>query len=115
MNQAPPVVGLRYPGFSAEDDGVEVASLGSHGIVTAAKVGTLGKEQVLDMVRGGDVEGAQAVLVPDTAMHSLAWLDDLEKAINKPVLTANQITVWEGLRIAERPIRLDGMGYLFRL
>jgi maleate cis-trans isomerase len=95
--------------------GVEVAALGSHGIVTAAEVGTLDKKQVVDMVRSGDVDGAQAVLVPDTAMHSLAWLDDLEAAIGKPVLTANQVTIWEGLRIAGASTRLPGMGSLFRL
>jgi maleate cis-trans isomerase len=95
--------------------GIEVASLGSHGIVTAAEVGTLGKEQVTAMVRGGDVEDAEAVLVPDTAMHSLAWLDDLEKAVGKPVLTANQVTIWEGLRIAGGTTHLDEMGSLFRL
>lgn len=95
--------------------GVDVASLGSHGILTAAEVGTLGKERVAAMVRSGDVDDAEAVLVPDTAMHSLAWLDDLESAAGKPVLTANQVTVWEGLRIAGGSTRLDGMGSLFRL
>jgi maleate cis-trans isomerase len=65
-------------------------------------------------VRSGDVDDAQAVLVPDTAMHSLAWLDDLEEAIGKPVLTANQVTIWEGIRIAGGSTRLDGMGSLFR-
>jgi maleate cis-trans isomerase len=94
--------------------GIEVASLGSHGIVTAAEVGTLDRDRVIAMVRAGDVEDADAVLVPDTAMHSLAWLDDLEAATGKPVLTANQVTVWEGLRIADGNTRLAGMGALFR-
>jgi maleate cis-trans isomerase len=95
--------------------GVDVASLGSHGILTAAEVGTLGKQRVIDMARSGDVDEAEAVLVPDTAMHSLAWLDDLEKAVGKPVLTANQVTVWEGLRIAGGSTRHEGLGSLFRL
>jgi maleate cis-trans isomerase len=94
--------------------GIEVAALGSQGIVTAAEVGTLDKDRVVDMVRSGDVDDAEAVLVPDTAMHSLAWLDDLEEAIGKPVLTANQVTIWEGIRIAGGSTRLDGMGSLFR-
>jgi maleate cis-trans isomerase len=95
--------------------GIDVLSLGSHGIITAAEVGTFGRDRVLDIARGGDVDGADAVLVPDTAMHSLAWLDDLEEAVGKPVLTANQVTVWEGLRIAGASTRLDGLGALFRV
>jgi hypothetical protein len=79
--------------------GVEVVNLGNHGIYTAAEVGTLGRDQVVEIVRGADRDSAQAILVPDTAMHSLAWLDHLEDAAGKPGLTANQVTVWEGLRI----------------
>ena len=90
----------------------EVVHLGSHGINTAAEVGTLGREQVLAMVRAADVPSAQAVLVPDTAMHSLAWVEELEAAVGKPVLTANQVTVWEGMRIAGVPAMLPGLGSL---
>lgn len=94
--------------------GAEVVSFGSHDIYTAAEVGLLTKEQVIGMVKSADTAEAEAVLVPDTAMHSLLWLEDLEKAVGKPVLTANQVTVWEGLRIAGAPTRYDGLGTLFR-
>jgi maleate cis-trans isomerase len=94
--------------------GVETVSFGSHGIYTAAEVGLLTKEQVVEMVESADATDAQAVLVPDTAMHSLMWLEELEATVGKPVLTANQVTVWEGLRIAGAPTRFDGLGALFR-
>jgi maleate cis-trans isomerase len=94
--------------------GVETVSFGSHGIYTAAEVGLLTKEQVVAMVEAADAQDAEAVLVPDTAMHSLMWLADLEAAVGKPVLTANQVTVWEGLRIAGAPTSFDGLGTLFR-
>lgn len=94
--------------------GAEVVSFGSHGIYTAAEVGLLTLEQVVAMVRSADTPDADAVLVPDTAMHSLLWLEDLEAAVGKPVLTANQVTVWEGLRIAGAPTRYAGLGTLFR-
>lgn len=93
--------------------GIETVSFGSHGIYTAAEVGLLSKDQVVAMVRAADIPEVEAVLVPDTAMHSLLWLDDLESAVGKPVLTANQVTVWEGLRIAGAPTSHDGLGALF--
>lgn len=93
--------------------GVDVVHVESHGIVTATEVGTLGKDAVVQMALGADVPAAQAVLVPDTAMRSLAWLEDMENALGKPVLTANQVTVWEGLRIAGWTGSLPGMGKLF--
>jgi maleate cis-trans isomerase len=93
--------------------GIEVTAIGSHDIYTAAEVGTLGRDEVVAMVTGSDRSGAEAVLVPDTAMHSLAWLPDLEEAAGMPVLTANQVTVFEGLRIAGSVPVLPDLGTLF--
>lgn len=94
--------------------GIEVVAMGSHGIVTAAEVGTLGREQVLAVVRGADLsERVQAVLVPDTAMHTLEWLSDAEAETGRPVLTANQVTIWKGLQLLGVRPSLPGSGRLF--
>ncbi|MFF8843103.1 decarboxylase [Streptomyces sp. NPDC015127] len=94
--------------------GLEVVAARASGIVTAAEVGTWGREQVLELLRKGDDPGADAVLMPDTALHTVAHLPELEAAAGKPVLTANQVTVWEGLRLAERKgAWSDELGKLF--
>jgi maleate cis-trans isomerase len=93
--------------------GVEVVSMGSHGIVTAAEVGTLRPEQVVEMVKAADHPDAEAILVPDTAMHTLEIVDDLEAAVGKPVLTANQVTVWKGLELVGPVPYLAHLGTLF--
>jgi maleate cis-trans isomerase len=95
------------------DAGIEVLAGGSHGIVTAEEVGTLGREAVLDLARGADHPAAGAVLVPDTALHTVRRLGELEAAVGKPVLTANQVSVWEALRLAGRPALATGFGSLF--
>jgi maleate cis-trans isomerase len=96
------------------DAGIEVVSFQSNDIATAGEVGLLGKDEVIAMAKAADHADAEAILIPDTAMHSLRWVDDLEQATGKVVLTANQVTVWEGLRIAGRPLALPGLGALFR-
>jgi maleate cis-trans isomerase len=93
--------------------GVEVMSMGCRGIITAAEVGTLGRQNVLDFVAANDHPHAQAVLVPDTALHTVAWLDELEARVGKPVLTANQVSVWAGLRLAGESTPRSGLGTLF--
>ena len=96
--------------------GIAVTALGSHGIITAAEVGTLGYEQVEAIATGADVSGgAQAVLIPDTAMHTLQWIDKLEAVVGLPVLTANQVTVWQGIRLVGEVPRYDTLGSLFRV
>lgn len=93
--------------------GVDVVAMGSHGIITAAEVGTLGPDQVAAMVSAADHPDADAVLVPDTAMHTLEIIDRLEEAVGKPVLTANQVTVWKGLQLIGPVPALSGLGSLF--
>jgi maleate cis-trans isomerase len=97
-----------------EEAGLEVLDAASRGIVTAAEVGTLGEGALVDLVTGGDRPEAEAVLVPDTALHTARSLPALEAAAGKPVLTANQVSVWEALRLAGRdaPPR-PGLGALF--
>ncbi|MGW2698609.1 maleate cis-trans isomerase family protein [Streptomyces sp. NPDC001340] len=95
--------------------GLEVVSVRSSGIVTAAEVGTWGQEDVLTLARAADADasGAEAVLLPDTALHTAAHLLLLEKTLSKPVLTANQVSVWEGLRLADRRVNAPRLGALF--
>ena len=93
--------------------GVEVVSTRASGIVTAAEVGTWGEAEILAVARAGDRPDADAVLVPDTALHTAAHLPALEKALSKPVLTANQVTVWEALRLAGRKVNAPTLGTLF--
>ncbi|MFR9723954.1 decarboxylase [Streptomyces sp. MS19] len=94
--------------------GAEVTGLRGSGVITAAEVGTWGRDEVLALAREGDDPAAEAVLLPDTALHTAAWLPDLEAAVGKPVLTANQVTAWEGLRLLGRgPVRCPAMGSLF--
>ncbi|MBV9025391.1 MAG: aspartate/glutamate racemase family protein [Streptomycetaceae bacterium] len=113
-------VAATYPEDVAEhfttflkDSGAEVVSTRGSGIITAAEVGTWGRAEVLALTRGGDHPQAEAVLLPDTALHTAGYLTDLEVEIGKPVLTANQVTVWEGLRLLGADTPRAGLGTLF--
>ncbi|MCX5043677.1 maleate cis-trans isomerase [Aldersonia sp. NBC_00410] len=94
--------------------GIEVAKVSSHEIITAAEVGTLTADRLLDITVAGDDPAAQAVLLPDTAFHTAAHLELLEQRLGKPVLTANQVTVWKSLRLVGAPVHRVGLGRLFR-
>ncbi|MEU0218154.1 aspartate/glutamate racemase family protein [Streptomyces sp. NPDC006265] len=92
---------------------VEVVSVNSSGIVTAAEVGTWGEAELLTLARNSDHPDAEALLLPDTALHTAAHIPALEKELGKPILTANQVTVWEGLRLADRRVNAPELGALF--
>lgn len=65
------------------------------------------------LARAADSPEAQAVMLPGTALHTAAFLPELEKELGKPVLTANQVTVWEALRLTDRRVNAPGLGALF--
>lgn len=77
------------------------------------EVGTWGEEEVFALAREADSPDAEALLLPDTALHTATHIPALEKELGKPVLTANQVTVWEALRLTDRRVNAPAMGALF--
>ncbi|MFE9019079.1 aspartate/glutamate racemase family protein [Streptomyces sp. NPDC007808] len=92
---------------------VEVVAVRGSGIITAAEVGTWGDKELFALAKEADHPDAEAVLLPDTALHTASHLPDLEQHVGKPVLTANQVTVWEALRLTDRRVNAPELGALF--
>lgn len=69
-------------------------------------------ETILRAAAETDRRTAEALLIPDTALSTMAIVDRLERALGKTVLTANQVTIWEGLRLAGSPLTVAGYGQL---
>lgn len=93
--------------------GIEVLAMSSADIDTAAEVGELSPEAVVELAVSHDHPDADAVLVPDTAMRTLGVLGAVENRLGKAVLTANQVTIWEGLRQAGVSVTSGELGALF--
>lgn len=93
--------------------GVEIVAMGSADIDTAAEVGHLSPDQVVELAVSRDHPEAQTLLVPDTAMRTLAVIPELESRLGKPVLTANQVTIWQALRLAGARPTSSVLGTLF--
>lgn len=55
---------------------------------------------------------APVVLVPDTALPSLMYVDELEQIAGRPVLTANAVTMWDAIRLMSSEFQVDGFGSL---
>ncbi|MBK0421907.1 aspartate/glutamate racemase family protein [Leucobacter sp. CSA2] len=96
-----------------QDAGITVVSLVSHDIETAALAGELDDDGVVALAESNNPEEAQIVLLPDTAMHTARIVNRLEEALGKPVLTANQVTLWQGLRLAGIAPVIPQLGALF--
>ncbi|WNF27220.1 decarboxylase [Streptomyces sp. C11-1] len=93
--------------------GVEAVGAASGGAASSAEAGSWGPERVKRLALEADDPDAEAVLIPGTSLHTAAYIPELEEALGKPVLTGNQVTVWEGLRLTDRRIWAPTLGTLF--
>lgn len=95
----PAPVAERFAAFLGAG-GIEVAGLTPNDVMTATEAGEMSDEATVRMVAAGDRPDAEAVFVPDTALRTASVLPGLARELGKPVLTANQVTVWEAARLA---------------
>ncbi|MDX6253120.1 MAG: maleate isomerase, partial [Kribbellaceae bacterium] len=86
-------------GYLAEA-GVEVVA--SAGLGLTSEIWTVPYETTSDLVRDTDTPDAQAVFVSCTNLPTYDVIAKLEADLGKPVLTANQVTMWAALTIAGR-------------
>jgi maleate cis-trans isomerase len=52
------------------------------------------------------------LLIPDSAVNTLELVGELERDLGRPVVTANQATLWKGLGLLGLPARVPGVGAL---
>ncbi len=103
-----------FRGF-LETDGVEVVHMGCLDVWTGDESALIERDEVLHFARANDHPDAEAVLIPDTALHTAGFLSELETAVGKTVLTANQVSMWEALRLAKGLVPQSGLGRLMEV
>ena len=95
--------------------GITVTALRWLDAPTGFDAANIGADQLATALAATDRGGAEAVLIPDTALPSLEVIERLEGTCKLPVLTANQVTIWAALGLARNPLVVPGCGKLFTI
>ncbi|WP_410579934.1 decarboxylase [Amycolatopsis sp. lyj-108] len=74
---------------------------------------TWDRGQITELAIAADQAEAEAVLIPETALHTAPLLEELETGLGKPVLTATAVTLWDSLHALGTPPIRPGLGKLF--
>ncbi len=98
-----------------ESIGIEVVSMKGLGIVKDTEVGRLTPKVAYDLAKKIDRPEAQAVFISCTNFRTLEVIDILEKDLRKPVVTSNQATMWNLLRLLGIHESIKRYGELFTL
>jgi maleate isomerase len=72
-------------------------------------------EPLYAQIRAACPDTADGVLIAGTGFRCVAIIETLEQDLRRPVLSANQVSLWHGLRLAGIRPEISGYGSLFRL
>lgn len=109
----------------ADPDGFDSSYVGHHGFElagvrgagrTVAELATVPEDEVRRLAEAlfRAHPGADAVYVPAPHWATIGFIDDMERELGVPVITAIQAIVWESLRLAGIAEPIGGYGRLLR-
>lgn len=113
LSPYPPDIGARFVAFLGEL-GVAVSAISDLGAPSGQDSRRLDITAEVERHESRHGRTGAPLLIPDTAVDTLDLVADLEQAFGRAVITANQASVWEVLRLAGCPARLERAGCLFR-
>jgi maleate cis-trans isomerase len=96
-----------------EDSGIKVLKsqwLNKAGFDIAA----VSQETLYHLVQAVDTADSEAVFISCTSLHTLDIIEKLEIDLQKPVITSNQVSVWNALRLAKIKDSIEGYGALLK-
>jgi maleate isomerase len=71
--------------------------------------------EIYEWVRGHVPPSAQAVFIGGNALRAIGVIAALEEDLRRPILTANQVSLWYALRMAGAEVSVDDYGQLFKM
>jgi maleate cis-trans isomerase len=95
-----------------EAAGFEIA--GYHRLEHVTDIYAENEERAYELARRADAPEADAVLLSGTGLPTVAVLETLERDLGKPVLSSNQASLWQALRMARVRESIAGYGRLLR-
>ena len=69
--------------------------------------------EIYEWVREHVPSSAQAVFIGGNAVRAIGTIAALEEDLRRPILTANQVSLWCALRLAGAGVRVENYGQLF--
>ena len=95
-----------------EAAGFDIA--GYHRLEDVTDIYAENEERAYLLARRADATDADAVLLSGTGLPTVAVLETLERDLGKPVISSNQASLWQALRMAGVREAIPGFGRLLR-
>ena len=94
-------------------ENIEIVELSYFDIASDLDIGKVDPQHVFDTLTKIDLTNSDALFVSCTALPVLTIINELEKKINKVVLSSNQTLIWDTLKEINYNNKVEGFGELF--
>ena len=96
-----------------EKENIEIDELTYFDIASDLDIGKVDPQHLFDTLVKIDLSKSDALFVSCTALPVLSIISELEKKINKVVLSSNQTLIWDTLKEINFKNKIEGFGQLF--
>ena len=83
-------------------------------IASDLDIGKVDSNYLFSVLKKIDLSKSDALFVSCTALPVLSLINDLEKELNKPVISSNQALIWDCLELINSNNNIEGFGRLFK-
>lgn len=97
-----------------DQNGFEVVTMKGLGFQYEWQIGNASPAEVYKLAKSADNPNIDGVFISCTGLPTVDILEELEHDIGKPVISANQASVWRALRMAGIRENSQGLGKLMR-
>jgi len=94
-------------------ENIEIDELSYFDISSDLDIGKVDPQYLFDTLSKIDLTNSDALFVSCTALPVLSIIGELEKKINKVVLSSNQTLIWDTLKEINYKNKVEGFGQLF--
>ena len=94
-------------------ENIEIDELSYFDIASDLDIGKVDPQHVFETLAKIDLTKSDALFVSCTALPVLSVINELEKKINKVVLSSNQTLIWDTLKEINYNNKVEGFGELF--
>jgi maleate isomerase len=96
-----------------EDSGIKIMKAKWLGLRDSWEIAQVTKGTLYEMVKEIDQRESEAIFISCTALNTIEIIEILEADFQKPVVTTNQATMWNLLRMSHVNEKIEGFGQLF--
>ena len=98
-----------------KEAGVNVKTLHYFDIASDIDIGKIDSNYLLEVLSNLNLDDSEALFISCTALPALDLIDQLEKKLNKVILSSNQTLIWEALNLVGNKESVKGYGKIFEV